>query len=90
MRLVINNRDTDLAGSQLTVRQMLQQMKFTFPMIFVRVNGEVIRKDQYDSFVIRIASFQGRPPVAGGNRTGRPFFSRHSQTSMTEMLAAST
>ncbi|HOT02073.1 MAG TPA: sulfur carrier protein ThiS, partial [Acidobacteriota bacterium] len=53
MRLVINNRDTDLAGSQLTVRQMLQQMKFTFPMIFVRVNGEVIRKDQYDSFVIR-------------------------------------
>jgi len=28
-------------------------MKFTFPMIFVRVNGEVIRKDQYDSFVIR-------------------------------------
>lgn len=53
MRLIINNRDTDLAGSQLTVRQMLQQMKFTFPMIFVRVNGEVIRKDQYDSFVIR-------------------------------------
>jgi len=53
MRLVINNRDTDLTGSQLTVRQMLQQMKFTFPMIFVRVNGEVIRKDQYDSFVIR-------------------------------------
>ncbi|HQF87409.1 MAG TPA: sulfur carrier protein ThiS [Acidobacteriota bacterium] len=53
MRLIINNRETDLTGSQLTVRQMLQQMKYTFPMIFVRVNGDVIRKDQYDSFVIR-------------------------------------
>ncbi len=53
MRLVINNRDTELAGDQLTVRQMLQQMKYTFPLIFVRVNGEVIQKDRYDSFVIR-------------------------------------
>jgi len=53
MRLVINNRDTELTGDQLTVRQMLQQMKYTFPLIFVRVNGEVIQKDRYDSFVIR-------------------------------------
>ncbi len=53
MRLVINNRDTELAGDQLTVRQMLQQMKYTFPLILVRVNGEVIQKDRYDSFVIR-------------------------------------
>ncbi len=53
MRLVINNRDTELAGDKLTVRQMLQQMKYTFPLIFVRVNGEVIQKDRYDSFVIR-------------------------------------
>jgi thiamine biosynthesis protein ThiS len=53
MRLILNNRETDLAAAQLTVRQLLQEMKYTFPMIFVRINGRVVPKKDYDAVQVR-------------------------------------
>lgn len=36
----------------LTVKGLLSEMKYTFPMIIVKVNGKIIKKDQYGTFLI--------------------------------------
>jgi len=36
----------------LTVSQLLQQMKFTFRMLVVKVDGQLIKKELYDETLI--------------------------------------
>jgi len=35
-----------------TVRSVLKKMNYTFKMLIVKVNGELVKKDQYDRFAI--------------------------------------
>lgn len=37
----------------LTVEDLLKRCRYTFPLIVVRVNGELVRKDAYRRFPIR-------------------------------------
>ncbi len=54
MKLVVNNRDTELSDfSQLTVRELLKEMRYTFPMLVVKVNGKLVKKDRYDETIIK-------------------------------------
>jgi sulfur carrier protein len=53
MKITVNKRETILEAPELTVRQLLKELRFTFPMIYVRVNGQVVKKDQWDSRVVR-------------------------------------
>jgi thiamine biosynthesis protein ThiS len=52
MRITLNNRETVLEGEELTVRQVLTAMNYTFPMIVVRINGSVVPKLQYESALV--------------------------------------
>jgi len=52
MQLLVNKRNVQFEARCLTVRQLLEKMKYTFPMIFVRVNGEIVPKDRYTEHVI--------------------------------------
>lgn len=36
----------------LTVTELLKIMKYTFPMVIVKVDGEIVKKDQYGSFLV--------------------------------------
>ncbi|MBN2789921.1 MAG: sulfur carrier protein ThiS [Candidatus Delongbacteria bacterium] len=36
----------------LTITELLKIMKYTFPMLIVKVNGELIRKDQYGTYLV--------------------------------------
>lgn len=36
----------------LTIKELLSIMKYTFPMLIVKVNGEIVKKDQYDEFTV--------------------------------------
>lgn len=53
MHITVNGKDVDLDASELTVRAFLTVMRFTFPMIVVKVNGALVRKDTWDATVIR-------------------------------------
>ncbi len=37
----------------MTIRDLLQEMRFTFPRLIVSVNGEVIPDEQWDSYVLK-------------------------------------
>ena len=51
----------------LTVRKLLQKMNYTFPMIIVRVNGEHVKKEDWDTFLVPDeAKVQAFHQIAGG------------------------
>jgi sulfur carrier protein len=52
MRILLNNREEEFVGEVMTVSEMLKVKKFSFRMRVIKVNGELISKDKYDSILI--------------------------------------
>ena len=36
----------------LTIEELLKIMKYTFPMLVIKVNGQMIKRDQYKIFIV--------------------------------------
>jgi sulfur carrier protein len=53
MNIILNNRPESFEQSELTINQLLELKKFTFKMLVIKVNGELVKKDEYDSFLIK-------------------------------------
>jgi thiamine biosynthesis protein ThiS len=53
MNITLNNRPESFVHSNLTINKLLEVKKFTFKMLVIKVNGELVKKDEYDSFVIK-------------------------------------
>lgn len=53
MIITVNNRETSIPDrEQMTVRQLLDHMRYVFPNIVVKVNGALVRKGQYEDAVV--------------------------------------
>ena len=53
MIITLNNRETKIPErSQMTVKQLLDYMRYVFPNIVVKVNGVLVRKAQYEDAVV--------------------------------------
>ncbi len=51
----------------MTVKRLLEMMNYTFPMIIVRVNGEPVKKEDWDKYLVpRGAKVQALHQIAGG------------------------
>lgn len=48
MKISVNDKEVSMAGESFCVRELLQVMNFTFPMIVVKVNGNLVRKEDYE------------------------------------------
>lgn len=48
MKISINNKEVSLAGESFSVRELLAMMNFTFPMIVVKVNGQLVKREDYE------------------------------------------
>ena len=53
MTINLNNRSTTFEADNLTVSELFQRMKYNFPMIIVKINGNLIKKEHYDETIIR-------------------------------------
>lgn len=53
MNITLNNRPESFEQSDLTINQLLEIKKFTFKMLVIKVNGELVKKDEYESFHIK-------------------------------------
>lgn len=53
MKIRLNNRSEEFEGDEMTVSEMLEIKKFTYRMRIVKINGKLIKKEDYDSAVIR-------------------------------------
>ena len=52
MKITINRREYNFNERELTVKEILDRMNFTFPMIVVKVNDILVKKEDYKKSVI--------------------------------------
>lgn len=52
MNIILNNRPEAIEAEQLTVRELLDYKRFTFRLLVVKVNGKLVRKEQYEEAMI--------------------------------------
>ncbi len=53
MEIILNNRNEKFEKEELTVQELLDIKKFTFKMIIVKINGNLVEKNNYKSTIIR-------------------------------------
>jgi sulfur carrier protein len=52
MKICLNHKEVSIAGESLSVRELLTMMKFTFPLIIIKINSRLIKKEDYDRVFI--------------------------------------
>jgi len=52
MEIFLNNKNETFGKDALTVTQLLEIKHFTFKMIIVKINGKLIKKENYKTAVI--------------------------------------
>lgn len=52
MKILLNNRPEDFPEESLSVTEMLTRKKYTYKMRIVKINGDLIRKEKYDTTMI--------------------------------------
>lgn len=53
MKILLNNRKEEFSKESITVSEMLDIKKFTFKLRIIKINGELIPRQEYDSTIIR-------------------------------------
>lgn len=52
MKITLNNREEEFDGDQLTVAELLQVKKFTFKMLVIKVNGQLVKKSEHNTAIV--------------------------------------
>jgi len=52
MKILLNNREEEFFGDQISVKHLLDEKKYTFPMRIIKINGVLVPKELYDSTII--------------------------------------
>ena len=53
MKIILNNNEEVFQGDTMTVSEMLTARSFTFRLRVIKVNGRLISREEYDTFIIR-------------------------------------
>jgi sulfur carrier protein len=52
MDILLNNRQESFKKNTLTVSELLKEKNFTFKLLVIKINGTLVKKDQYDTAII--------------------------------------
>jgi sulfur carrier protein len=52
MKIILNNRNEEIANETISVSELLLLKKFSFKMRIIKINGVLISKEKYDSTLI--------------------------------------
>lgn len=52
MKIILNNNAEMIEGERLTVNELLKVKNFTFKMLVVKINGKLVKKNEYDESFI--------------------------------------
>ena len=53
MRILLNNREEIFPDENISVTELLNKKKYTYRMRIVKINGTLIKKESYDSTIIK-------------------------------------
>ena len=48
MRIQLNNNPESITEDRITINELLKIKNFTFKMLIVKINGQLIKKTEYD------------------------------------------
>ncbi len=52
MKIILNNREEFFEGDQMTVTELLAAKNFTFKMLVVKINAELVRRHEYEKRMV--------------------------------------
>ena len=52
MKIILNNNNEELSAETLTIQELLHVKKFTFKMLIIKINGNIIKRDSYESALV--------------------------------------
>jgi thiamine biosynthesis protein ThiS len=53
MKIILNNKEEELAGDNLTITELLKAKNFTFKMLVIKVNGQLVKKSEHNTAIIK-------------------------------------
>lgn len=53
MKILLNNKEESFDGDKLSVTEIKQIKKFTYPKLIVKVNGRIIEEADYNTAFVR-------------------------------------
>lgn len=53
MNIILNNTPETFEQEELTIEHLLKLKKFTFRMLVVKINGGLIKKDEYSTAAVK-------------------------------------
>ncbi len=53
MNIVLNNNPETFEAERLSVNELLKAKNFTFKMLVIKINGNLVKKTDYDSAVVK-------------------------------------
>jgi sulfur carrier protein len=53
MKIVLNNKEEIIEGNLLTISELLQIKKYTFKMLVIKVNGILVKKNEYEKATVK-------------------------------------
>jgi sulfur carrier protein len=52
MKIILNNNSETLNVEKCTVNDLLKIKNFTFKMLIIKINGKLVKKEEYDTTLI--------------------------------------
>lgn len=53
MNIILNNNEESFDANELTINQILNIKKYSFRMLVIKINNNLVAKDKYDSQLVK-------------------------------------
>lgn len=53
MNIILNNRNETIERDEVTIAELLQIKQFSFKMLIIKVNGQLVKRHEYDTKVVK-------------------------------------
>jgi sulfur carrier protein len=53
MKIILNNREETFPADSFTIVDLLEAKKFSFRMLVIKINGQLIKKGEYETARIK-------------------------------------
>ena len=53
MKIILNNKEEIFDRDQFSINELLKAKNFTFKMLVIKVNNQLVKKGEYDSTMVK-------------------------------------
>lgn len=53
MKIKLNNYEEEINVTIMTISELLEYKKFTFKMLVIKVNNQIVKRDDYEKTIIK-------------------------------------